>query len=576
MPRLPTAEDLGTRIARPTRGVVSIAPDQTGSAIAGIADSIGRIADEETRKLEELSAQDALNTLERKRLEMTYDPEKGFSNVTGSAVLNRPLLKEVPEAFDNEIKNLSAGLKTKRAQQYFQMRAANVKNGITGDLFRHVAMQTDKAHDAIETDTIKTLESVVAADPTRLDSALAGAGGVSAGNAKRNSITDPAMLTVLKQQTEGRVVMSAVRSMMAAENPDFDRIGAILKQHESLIPGEQLTALKQDVEHKNSEVKTGAFARELMADPTVTLSDAVKQAEAKFAKNPAQLKMARQELSYQFDLKRTAKAEQEESLLAPVKEILGDAVRSGKTIGGSQVSGILNGIRSKDKDVYATASKLIDSHNDEIRSESRAAAAHYRAMAESSPDAKLRGLSMKYDMLTNPDKFKNVDMKAALFPLVRDGKIKIGDAEELIDMQTKLRDPAKRAEMATLMSGSEYMNVRLNGVTVDGTKFVDMKKDKQQEIRTRALMAAEPLLQQLQAGGTKASTEDVKKVVDSLFANRAYRDTFLGISGARKTETKIDEAGAAGRLERSRVEQALRDAGYDPTPELVSKHMKTQ
>src|SRR3990172_2351573 len=113
MPRLPTAEDLGTRIARPTRGVVSIAADPTGGAIAGVADGIGQIVDEETRKLEELAAQDALNTLERRRLEMTYDPEKGFSNITGSAVLSRPLMKEVPEAFDNEIKTLSAGLKTK-------------------------------------------------------------------------------------------------------------------------------------------------------------------------------------------------------------------------------------------------------------------------------------------------------------------------------------------------------------------------------------------------------------------------------------------------------------------------------
>ena len=68
MPRLPTADDLGTRIARPTRGVVSIAPDPMGGAIAGVANHIGQIAEEETRKLEELAAQDALNTLERKRL----------------------------------------------------------------------------------------------------------------------------------------------------------------------------------------------------------------------------------------------------------------------------------------------------------------------------------------------------------------------------------------------------------------------------------------------------------------------------------------------------------------------------
>lgn len=265
MPRLPTAEDLGTRVARPTRGVVSITPDPIGGAIAGVADHIGKIADEETQKLEELAAQDALNKLEKKRLEVTYDPEKGFSNVTGSAVLNRPLLKEVPEAFDNEINQLSAGLKTKRAQQYFQQRAAGVKNGLTGDLFRHVALQTDKAHDATEQSTIDTQASIAAADPTRLDGALAAAGAVVASNAKRNSITDPAMLTMLKQQTEGKVVVSALNTMLAADSVDVKAVNDLLKAHESVIHGATLTTLRAKVSSAETDSVADTAANEAWA-----------------------------------------------------------------------------------------------------------------------------------------------------------------------------------------------------------------------------------------------------------------------------------------------------------------------
>ena len=251
MPRLPTAEDLGTRIARPTRGVVSIAPDQTGSAIAGVADHIGKIVDEETQKLEELAAQDAVNTLERKRLEMTYDPEKGFSNVTGSAVLNRPLLKEVPEAFDNEIKNLSAGLKTKRAQQYFQMRAANVKNGITGDLFRHVALQTDKAHETTEQATIDLQADIAAKDPTRLDSALAIAGETAAKAIARLRLDpskDGAQIAMLTQRAQGRVVVATLNTMLSADSVDFKTVNDLLKKHESVIPADKLGMIRSKVE----------------------------------------------------------------------------------------------------------------------------------------------------------------------------------------------------------------------------------------------------------------------------------------------------------------------------------------
>ena len=251
MPRLPTAEDLGTRIARPTRGVVSIAADPTGGAIAGVADGIGQIVDEETRKLEELAAQDALNTLERRRLEMTYDPEKGFSNITGSAVLSRPLMKEVPEAFDNEIKTLSAGLKTKRAQQYFQQRAAGVKNGITGDLFRHVALQTDKAHETTEQATIDLQADIAAKDPTRLDGAMAIAAETAAKAVARLRLDpskDGAQIALMTQRAQGRVVVATLNTMLSADAIDFKTVNALLKQHESVIPADKLGMIRSKVE----------------------------------------------------------------------------------------------------------------------------------------------------------------------------------------------------------------------------------------------------------------------------------------------------------------------------------------
>ena len=262
-------------------------------------------------------------------------------------------------------------------------------------------------------------------------------------------------------------------------------------------------------------------------------------------------------------------------IMQPLYTVVGDALRSGASIGAKDRDAVLGPLRGADPKMYADAAKEIDRHNDEIRTEARAAAAHFRAMATTdATPAKLRGLSMKYDMLNNPDRFANVDMKAALFPLVQEGKLKIGDAEELINLQATLRKPGP--EMVTLLTGNQYLDVRLEGVTVDGTKFSNMSKTKQQEIRTRALMVAEPLLKNLQAGGTKASTEDVKKVVDSMFTTSTFRRTFLGIPGSRKTETKIDEVGAATRLERARVEKVLRDAGYNPTPALIDKHMKPQ
>lgn len=587
MPRLPTADDLGTRIARPTRGVVSIAPDPMGGAIAGVANHIGQIAEEETRKLEELAAQDALNTLERKRLEMTYDPEKGFSNVTGSAVLNRPLLKEVPEAFDTEINNLASSLKTPRAQAYFKQRAANVKNGMTGDLFRHVALQTDKAHEATEQATIDLQADIAAKDPTRLDSALAIAGETAAKAIARLRLDpskDGAQIAMLTQRAQGRVVMSAIRAMMSAENPDFDGVETLLKQHESIIPGKEFEALKQDVQHKHAEVATGEFARELMADPTVTLSEAVKQAEAKFAKNPAQLKMARQELSYQFELRRTEKAEQEEKLLEPVNTLLGDALRAGRPIGQKESSRVLDPVRGN-PEAYAKASKLIDAHNDEVRNERRSAESHARAMAESSNDARMNAINIKYDMLLHPDKYRTADFRTTLFPQVKAGKLKAGDVEELIGMQAKLQDPAKREEFTTLMTSDERLKARLQGSYVNGTKFTALDKEKQTEVLNKARATAEQLLLTRQQGaGQKAGKSDVNDIVDSMFTNRQLRDTFLGVGvGSAKPIDAFDPEGTGGRIiqndvakipqaMRARIEQALRANKQPVTNQVILEY----
>lgn len=258
MPKLPSPADYGASVPRPSRGVTQIQPNPMGQAVSNFGAELGKLADEETQRLEELAAQDALNALERKQMEMLYDPEKGVYAVKGMGVLSRPLQKEVPEAFDKEVKALTTTLKTPRAQAFFSQRAEGMKTQLSGKVFAYVAAQTEAAHEQTEKGTQDNQVAKVAQDPSLIEGALAIAAQNTAKMIKRLGLDpsrDKDQIALIVQSSESAIVSAAVRRLIADENAQGAEV--YLKTYKDRLRGAEYAALKPLVD-KNVDFAVGS------------------------------------------------------------------------------------------------------------------------------------------------------------------------------------------------------------------------------------------------------------------------------------------------------------------------------
>lgn len=328
---------------------------------------------------------------------------------------------------------------------------------------------------------------------------------------------------------------------------DPDQAKAWFYANKKEIDGSRHAEIEKILEVGGLEAKRQQVTDDLMSR-NLSYEDGLKEIQEKYSgKEEVAIK---QEFKMRWGEKQEARQMAEITALAPVQTLIGDASSNGRAIGRAQRDEVLGPLRSNHPDIYYKAAKMIDQHNDEIRAEARANESHARSMAGMSPNKALNWLNLKYDMIQNPGKYKNADLRQTIFPLVQGGQLSAADAEEAIKLQSDFRKPSKQKEFTSLMTATNYLDVRLSGAVINGKKYSDMSTAERAEVKARALQTAEPLLQTYQAtAGEKASDQEVKSVIDQLFVNKAYRNSFLGIEyGAKQTRTELDAEGAAPRV----------------------------
>ena len=262
MPKIPAPEDYGFASPNPSRGVVNIRPDQTGKVISSIGDALGEKVKEETNRLEDLSAQQELTALEKKRIELTYG-DTGFTNVLGGDVLKRKLQDEVPAELDKAISAAEARLQSPRAKELFKLRAAGVRNGLSADVFRHVAAQTDHAFEQAEKDQIETAVEAVKVDPSRLDEKLAEMQVLSRKSAYRTGSGQDGAAAMFGRIRQNMVV-DVLQSMIAGENPNALAVKAFMDRNKEAIPEEAAKKAEGIVADKTRYKLATGFAEGLV------------------------------------------------------------------------------------------------------------------------------------------------------------------------------------------------------------------------------------------------------------------------------------------------------------------------
>jgi hypothetical protein len=596
MPVVPSYDNLqtGLRPAAPNitgPGAGAIAGQQLqelGRNVSQAADAASRYMVDAQREANEVRVADALNRVVQART----DAQLGVLKLKGRDALERPggkpLQDEAAEALGQHIATIREELGNDEQRRVFQQRSDQLLTQFRGAVGEHVLREYQTHRDDVDAATILTARRQAAVNPAdealraqSLDTIRATVDATSARKGWAPEQRGQAMVEAMTPVHVGVIAYLSTR--------DVDQAQAYFNKHQSELDTKAQENVRQALLQRGAEVRAGGAVRELTASTDWKFADADRAITERFAGRPEELKMARAELHYQEQVRREARTEEQTRLLAPVQTLLGDSLAAGRAISKGQQEQAIGALRVTRPDLYMQGAKLIDQHNDELRAEGRAAAAHARDMANSSPDKALNGLALRYDMLLNPSKYRGANLMEVLGPEVRAGRLKPQDVDEAITLQQKWMNPKKQDEFSSLMTGTQYLDARLDGAMVDGKKFSSLTRQQQQEIKARALMAAEPLLQQLQgATGKKADKDEVKQVIDSLFVDQRYRKTFLGMShGEAFTETSLTPDGATQRLGarlvsdevakipsqwRTQIEKSLRQAGVQPDPATVLRY----
>jgi len=489
------------------------------------------------------------------------------------------LPEEADKFYAESTKKLIDSAPNDRVKQYLQTFAAQQQPSFRGYIGSHAAEQLDKAQDAgFEAHNISLINSA-AVDPSIADANLKDLMASVRAQLLKRGITDPDQVNnaVAKASTE---LHAGVINTLLVHDPKG--AAAYYGTHKDGIVGEVRTRIEKTLE-VSGRIQIAQQGADQLMDAVRTGAMTYDQAEAEARKNYSGEERTGviQELRSQKSEFEYAKNEAEKVQFDPVNRLLGDYTVAGKAIPRSLVKETLQPLLSS-PEAYAKAAKLIDQHNDEIRSEGNAAVDRARALASNGTDKALIGLQLKYDMVTNPDKWRNADLNRVLLPLVKDGSLKASDAEEAINMQVQLKKPVKSPETASLMTASQHLENRLETAVIDGKAVSGMKPAEKALVKAKALQTLEPLLQEYQARtGEKAQAADVKKIVDSVFVDKRYRNTFLGITYSDvKTETTTDFANAPMKVRaqmvskippqmRRRIESALKTNGYEVTTDNI-------
>lgn len=120
-----------------------------GAGLQQFGQNVQQFAAREQDMADDLRVEDSINRLRERQLDLTLNPQSGYSTQLGKSVIERPsgkpLTDDYLEQFQSTVKELGERLTTDRQRQKFAQRSGLLANELRGGLMRHEAAQL-KAH----------------------------------------------------------------------------------------------------------------------------------------------------------------------------------------------------------------------------------------------------------------------------------------------------------------------------------------------------------------------------------------------------------------------------------------------
>lgn len=245
MPRLPSAQDYPGSAPSPTRGMTGIsAVRETADLATGrVISGIGEMMQIEAEKLDDSVAQDALNQLQNKQLELTYGDD-GYTKLQGKGVIDRKITSEYPAQLKAEAERLRTTINSAGAQSKFDSRSAAIVRSLTRGTYVHAAKETETFHvqafKGAVGNAVKTAEMGALADGVSAVLPV-----VEAEIQRQNLDSDSA--DALRRDALGPVYSAGIKQLLAA-----GQSGAA----KDLLANAKPWMTSQQVEHFSGMVKT--------------------------------------------------------------------------------------------------------------------------------------------------------------------------------------------------------------------------------------------------------------------------------------------------------------------------------
>lgn len=137
-------------------GVEGAALAQVGADLGHVGSLIEAAHKEQQDKLDSARAEDAINSLREKQLELTLGEANGFQHKKGGDVVNRPLFKDYRAMFDDQARLIGSELQNDQQREKFGKRAAAARLEFSQDLLRHVTTESEKYTSQVNDAVIQT------------------------------------------------------------------------------------------------------------------------------------------------------------------------------------------------------------------------------------------------------------------------------------------------------------------------------------------------------------------------------------------------------------------------------------
>lgn len=230
MPRLPNPDEFNRVAPTPSRGVSSYNPTVASDADARLGQQIKQIADNETKRLDDLKAEDAETELMRKELELG----EAYKSVRGGDVLKPEFHEGFKQRYNDAVTGIESTLSTPAQKARFKELAKRRSVGFDANRISYAmseAEQFEKAQHSARIDVLTETATAQYANPNVVASTALQLEDEIVKWGVRQGMNDPAIAAAYSKEVKGNFYgsviqkaiidndMSTANSMYAAAKP---------------------------------------------------------------------------------------------------------------------------------------------------------------------------------------------------------------------------------------------------------------------------------------------------------------------------------------------------------------------